>query len=141
MNSPDGNEAAEATEMADSSNVDISIAVQAESLYLINLLLLPVLGFIGLLWLARHHAHDPSALTRCHLRQTIVASLWAGALLMAVTLLIVLLGGFHNPATWVVLILYFVCCHAVLILFGVLGLAHAMAKQIYVYPLIGSRRW
>lgn len=119
----------------------VSVAVQAEVLYLINLLLAPGLGFIGLLWLARQHANDPSELSRCHLRQTIVASLWAGGLLMAVTLLIVLLGGFDNPATWVVLILYFVCCHAVLILFGVLGLARAMADQLYIYPLIGSRRW
>lgn len=125
------------------SNPDthVSVAVQAEALYLINLLLAPGLGFIGLLWLARHHANDPSELTRCHLRQTIVASLWAGALLMAVTLVIVLLGGFHNPATWVVLILYFVCCHAALILFGVLGLSRAMSDQLYIYPLIGSRRW
>lgn len=122
-------------------DADVSIAVQAEALYLANLLLAPGLGFIGLLWLARRHAHDASELTRCHLRQTIVASLWAGVLLMAVTLLIVLLGGFHNPATWVVLILYFVCCHSTLILFGVFGLARAMAGQIYVYPLIGSRQW
>lgn len=119
----------------------VSVAVQAEALYLINLLLAPGLGFIGLLWLARHHANDPSELTRCHLRQTIVASLWAGVLLLAVTLLIVWLGGFQNPATWVVLILYFICCHSVLILFGVLGLARAMAKQVFVYPLIGSRQW
>ncbi|HCE10556.1 MAG TPA: hypothetical protein DIT28_00375 [Oxalobacteraceae bacterium] len=122
-------------------DVHVPIAVQAEALYLINLLLLPGLGFIGLLWLARRHANDPSALTRCHLRQTVVASLWAGVLLTAVTLLIVLMGGFHNPATWIVLILYFVCCHAVLILFGVLGLSHAMSRQIFVYPLIGPQRW
>lgn len=123
------------------ADADAAVAVQAEALYLINLLLAPGLGFIGLLWLARRHAHDSGALTRCHLRQTIVASLWAGALLMAVTLLIVWLGGFDNVATWVVLILYFVCCHALLILFGVLGLSRAMAGQRYVYPLIGSRRW
>ncbi|MEO8600705.1 MAG: hypothetical protein ABI656_12845 [bacterium] len=120
---------------------DGAVAVQAEVLYLVNLLLAPGLGFIGLLWLARHHTNDPNALTRCHLRQTIVASIWAGVLLMAVTLVIVLLGGFDNPATWMVLILYFICCHSVLILFGVLGLSRAMAGQIYVYPLIGSRRW
>ncbi len=120
---------------------DSAIAVQAEALYLVNLLLAPGLGFICLLWLARRHANKPSALTRCHLRQTIVASIWSGVLLMVVTLVIVLLGGFDNPATWMVLILYFVCCHSALILFGVLGLSRAMAGQIYVYPLIGSRRW
>jgi hypothetical protein len=45
------------------------------------------------------------------------------------------------PATWVVLILYFTCCHAALVLFGVLGLARAMAGQVFVYPLIGSKKW
>ncbi|MFZ6747775.1 hypothetical protein [Undibacterium sp. Ren11W] len=120
---------------------DVSVAVQAEALYLLNLLLLPGLGFLLLLWLARSNPRCESELTRCHLRQTIVASLWAGVLLAIVTVLIVLLGGFQSPYTWMVLILYFVCCHAVLILFGVLGLARAMAKQLYVYPLIGSRKW
>jgi len=123
------------------SDSDGAIAVQAEALYLINLMLAPGFAFFVLLWLARRHGGGASALVRCHLRQTIVASLWAGVLLMAVTLSIVLLGGFDNPATWMVLILYFVCCHAVLILFGVLGLSRAMSGQIYIYPLIGSQRW
>lgn len=117
-----------------------STAVQAEVLYLLNLLLLPGLAFIGLLWLAYRHRASADPLTRCHIRQTVVASLWAGALLTAVSIVIVLLGGLSEPATWVVAILYFVCCHAVLVLFGVLGLARAMAAQTYVYPLIGSRK-
>jgi hypothetical protein len=120
---------------------DASIAVQAEALYLVNLLVVPGLAFLALLWLARRHAGSSNPLTRCHLRQTVVVSLWAGLLLVAVTLLIVLLGGFEAPATWVVLILYFTCCHSALVLFGVLGLARAMAGQLYVYPLIGSRTW
>lgn len=123
------------------SDSDGAIAVQAEALYLINLMLAPGFAFFILLWLARRHGGSASALVRCHLRQAVVASLWAGVLLMAVTLAIVLLGGFDNPATWMVLILYFVCCHAVLILFGVLGLSRAMSGQIYIFPLIGSQRW
>lgn len=120
---------------------DVSVAVQAETLYLINLLLLPGLGFLLLMWLAYRNTNSESELTRCHLRQTIVASIWAGVLLAIVSMLIVLFGGFQSPYTWMVLILYFVCCHAALILFGVLGLARAMAKQTYVYPLIGSSKW
>jgi len=120
---------------------DASTAVKAEALYLINLLLLPGPGFIGLLWLARRHAGSTNPLTRCHLKQTIIASLWAGVLLTAVSVAILLMGGLRVPATWVVVILYFVCCHAVLVLFGVLGLARAMAAQPYIYPLIGSKKW
>jgi hypothetical protein len=124
-----------------SDDIEVSIAVQAEALYLINLLLLPGLAFAYLLWLARRHGGSTDALARCHLKQTVVASLWAGVLLAAVTVLIVFLGGLHVPATWVVLILYFTCCHAALVLFGVLGLARAMAGQVFVYPLIGSKKW
>lgn len=123
------------------SEEETSVAVQAEALYLINLLLLPGVAFIGLLWLAHRHAGGANQLTRCHLRQTLRASIWAGVLLMAVTLLIMLLGGLTVPATWVVLILYFISCHSALVLFGVLGLARAMAGQTYVYPLVGSRTW
>jgi hypothetical protein len=124
-----------------SETIEVSIAVQAEVLYLMNLLLFPGLAFIGLLWLARRHAGSTDALTRCHLKQTVVASLWAGVLLISVAVLIALLGGLHVPATWVVLILYFTCCHAVLVLFGIVGLARAMAGQPFVYPLVGSRTW
>lgn len=120
---------------------DASTAVQAEALYLINLLLLPGPAFIGLLWLAHRHSGSTNALTRCHLKQTIIASLWAGVLLTVVSVAILLMGGLRVPATWVVVILYFVCCHAALVLFGVLGLARAMAAQTYIYPLIGSKKW
>ncbi|WP_420477264.1 hypothetical protein [Noviherbaspirillum sp. ST9] len=117
------------------------VAVQAEALYLLNLLLLPGLSFAALLWLAHRHKGSPSDLARCHLKQTIVASLWAGALLMAVTATILVMGGLHKPATWVVLILYFTCCHAVLALLGIVGLSRAMAGKPYIYPLIGSHQW
>lgn len=119
----------------------VPVAIQAEALYLINLLLVPGVAFICLLWLAHRHAKSQSELVRCHLKQTVVASLWAGVLLTMVTLAILALGGLHQPVTWVVLILYFVCCHAVLIMVGILGLSRAIAGQLYVYPLIGSRKW
>lgn len=125
----------------DTPETHVSVAVQAESLYLLNLLLFPGLSFVLLLWLAHSHKNSASELTRCHLRQTIIASIWAGVLLLIVAGLIIALGGFSSPYTWIVLILYFLCCHSVLILFGVFGLARAMAKQTFVYPLIGSKRW
>ena len=125
----------------DTPDTHVSVAVQAEALYLINLLFFPGVGFLALLLLAFFNRNSHSELTRCHLRQTIIASVWAGVLLLIVAALIVYLGGFTSPYTWMVLILYFITCHASLILFGILGLARAMAKQTYVYPLIGSKRW
>jgi hypothetical protein len=113
------------------------LAVAAESLYLINLMIVPGLAFVVLtaLWL-RHRGSAP-ALARCHLAQTFAASLWAGGLLVIVNAAIIALGGYDSPHTWVVVILYFTTCHTTLICFGALGLARALAGRPYVYPLIG----
>ncbi len=113
------------------------IAVGAEALYLANLLLLPGLAFLALLVLGFAHRRDAPPLGRCHLRQTLAASLWAGAILVLANVLILALGGYQQPATWIVLILYFTICHSTLVLFGIVGLARAMAGKLYVYPLIG----
>jgi len=114
-----------------------SLAIMAEVLYLANLLLAPGLAFLGLLGLWARHRHTASPLARCHLRQTVSASLWAGGLLIVANAVIILLGGYHRPSTWVVTILYFTIFHSTLVLLGVLGLARAMAGQPFVYPLIG----
>ena len=73
-----------------------------------------------------------------HLRQTLSASLWAGALLVLVSLAVVFLGGLDRPATWALAIVYFVTCHAALVLLGALGLARAMAGQAFRFPLVGG---
>ena len=114
-----------------------SLAVWAEVLYLSNLLIAPGLAFAALLWLYFKRSADMPALARCHLRQTISASVWAGVLLVIANLLIILLGGYAAPKTWVIVIIYFTTCHSTLVLLGVLGLAKAMAGQKYVYPLVG----
>jgi uncharacterized Tic20 family protein len=113
------------------------LAVAAESLYLANLLIAPGLAFAVLLglYLRRRRAAPPLAI--CHLRQTLSASLWAAVLLIVANAVIIALGGYTAPYTWVVVVLYFVCCHAALVLFGALGLARAMAGKTYRYPLIG----
>ena len=113
------------------------LAVTAEVLYLANLLLLPGLAFLVLLVVWNRHRHSAPALARCHLRQTLAASLWAGALLVIANAAIILLGGYHQPSTWVIAILYFTLFHSTFVLLGVLGLAKAMAGKAFVYPLIG----
>lgn len=116
-------------------------AVQAEALYLINLLLAPGLAFLVLLWLARRHRASVNPLTRSHLRQTLTVSVWAGMLLVGVPAVIALVGNLDHPTTWIVLLLYVLCCHATLVLLGVLGLSRAIAGETFVYPLLGSRKW
>lgn len=113
------------------------LAVAAEVLYLVNLLLLPGLAFLLLLIVYFSRISSAPPLPACHLRQTVSASLWAGALLVVANIAIVALGGYRSPHTWLVVIIYFTTVHATLVLLGVLGLAKAMAGQLYRYPLVG----
>lgn len=122
---------------ADETPPGQSLAVAAEVLYLVNLLLLPGLAFLGLAWLYLRQRHAAPPLARSHLRQTFFASLWAGGLLLAANVGILLLGGWRAPGTWVVVILYFTTCHSTLVLLGMVGLSKALAGKPYVYPLIG----
>jgi len=116
------------------------LAVLAESLYLANLLVAPGLAFGGLLWLWRRpdvQALPADALVRQHLRQTLAASLWAGALLVGFSAAILLVGGFGSMWSWLAVILYFTFFHSTLVLFGMFGLSRALAGQRFRFPLIG----
>ncbi len=117
---------------------DSRIAIIAESLYLANLLLLPGFAFAGLLYLFLKQGDACPPIARAHLAQTFRASLWAGFLLIAVSLLIVAIGGFDNGWTWVILITYFTIGHSTLIIFGIVGLSKAIAGQCWRFPLVGQ---
>lgn len=114
-----------------------NLAVTAETLYLVNLLLLPGLAFLALLvlYLTRHRTAAPLAAN--HLSQTTGVSIVGGALLVTVILAVVLLGVLEPAWTWLVVVLYFTFVHSTLILLGVLGLVRALSGQHFRYPLLG----
>ncbi|TVT48317.1 MAG: hypothetical protein FHP94_11575 [Denitromonas halophila] len=114
-----------------------ALAVAAEALYLVNLMIVPGVGFIGIVWLWFTKRKDATALARCHLDQVFFASLWAGFLLIVANAAIIFLGGYQSANTWVVAILYFTTCHTTLIFFGAIGLARALAGKPYRFPLVG----
>ncbi len=114
-----------------------ALAVACEAIYLVNLMLAPGLAFLVLCALWLRHRHSAPPLARCHLAQTFSASLWAGVLLVAANALILAIGGYDAPGTWVVAVLYFTVCHATLIFFGAVGLARAMAGETWRFPLVG----
>jgi hypothetical protein len=113
------------------------VAIAAESLYLANLLLAPGIAFLILLWLWLKYRAGGATLARAHLAQTLSGSIWAGVLLVAANVLILLLGGYRGPHVWTVVITYFTVCHSMLVLFGAYGLAKAMADQCWRFPLVG----
>lgn len=115
------------------------LAVTAEALFLVNLLLLPGLGFLLLAWLWWRHRHSAPLLARQHLQQTFWVSAWGGALIAGLSALFIAVGGLHWEWTWVAVILYFTCVHSALVMGGIVGLAFAMAGKPWRFPLIGPR--
>ncbi len=115
------------------------IAIAAEALYLANLMLIPGIAFVALLVLWFRERGRAPELARKHLRQTVAASLWAGALLVVANGAIILAGGYTSPHTWIIVILYFTTCHSTLIFCGAIGLAKALAGKPFRFPLIGPR--
>jgi len=115
------------------------IAVAAEALYLANLMIIPGIAFVALLVLWFRERQRAPELARNHLRQTVAASLWAGALLVVTNAAIILAGGYTSPHTWIIVILYFTTCHSTLIFCGAIGLAKALAGKPFRFPLIGPK--
>ena len=116
-----------------------SLAVTAETLYLVNLMLAPGLAFLAIAWLWLTCRKDAPALARCHLDQTFFVSLWGGVLIVVANAALFLTFGWDWEWTWVIVVLYFTAVHSTLILLGMVGLAKAMAGKPYVYPVIGPR--
>jgi uncharacterized Tic20 family protein len=117
-----------------------TLAVTAETIYLLNLMLVPGLGFLVLAWLWFKHRQTAPSLAANHLRQTFFVSLWGGLLLVSACAGFILFFGLDSAWTWTYVVIYFTCVHSSLILFGVLGLSKAMAGQTYRDPLIGPRQ-
>ena len=114
-----------------------NLAVLAEALYLVNLLVLPGIGFLLLVGLWFKYKDSAPPLARQHLKQTTFISLIGGMLIVTLSGLILGLGGLDWEWTWVTLILYFTCIHSTLVLLGMYALIKAMNGQMWRFPLIG----
>ncbi len=105
-----------------------TLAILAQSLYLLNLLLLPGLALIGLvvLWWKNRSSHD--SLGRCHLVQSLTLSAWLTGLLGGGGLLIWQTVG-SSPSGISILLLYLIVVHTGFVLIGMIALAKAMSHQ------------
>lgn len=83
---------------------------------LLNLTVLPIIGFIVLLLL--YNKTNLGDIDRYYAVLGIKTNLIAAMALLLVTALMILLGGFDSPWTWVYVISYFVFVHALFILFA-----------------------
>ena len=116
-----------------------SLAVLAESLYVANLLILPFAAFIVLLIIFLKKHRDAPAMAQSHLEQTLSASIAIAVMFVAAAAIVLLLKmwGLEDVAVWIIVVILFTIIHATMVLFGVLGLAKAMAGKCWRYPLFG----
>ncbi len=121
----------------------IAIAVTAEALYLANLTVLPGVAFVALAILGWRWRHGTVPLARNHLRQTLWVSGIGGALIALAASSLLFVHASHDfvrgGTLWVAVVLYFTVVHSTLVVFGILGLARAMAGQSFRFPLVGPR--
>lgn len=116
------------------------LASLAQALYLTNITILPIISFVLLIFIYFKEKSNINDQVLNHFRQSILANIVAAFLLLVVSIAILLLGSLNSVYTWILLILYFICVHSILILFGVFALIKAWANQRYYYPLFG-RIW
>jgi len=83
---------------------------------LLNLTVLPVIGFIFLLLL--YKKTEANNIDHYYAVLGIKTNLLAGVALLLVSALMIVLGGFNSVWTWVFVISYFVFVHAMFILFA-----------------------
>jgi hypothetical protein len=106
-------------------------AIIYQSLFLMNLLLIPGVSFLVLLWLFVKRKNQ-QGWQRIHLYRSIQLSVLAGFIIIIVPL-IVLLTTNAFEASLMVMIIYFVTMHAAFVLLGMLNISRAMAKKLPLF--------
>ena len=116
-------------------------AVLFESLYVANLLFLPVLAFIILvfLFLKKHGSLPP--LANSHLEQTISAGFLTAIMFFvaALTIMMMRLVGVEDITLWLIAIILYTIVYATMLLLGILGLAKALSGKCWSYPVVGRK--
>jgi hypothetical protein len=113
--------------MQESSDTGIKRASNAALASLLNLTLLPVVGFVWLLTLLNKTGRD--GIDQYHVRLGIKLNLTAAVALFVVSGLMIFTGGFHSPWTWVYVISYFTFVHSIFIFVAVWAMVRAWSGQ------------
>jgi len=90
---------------------------------LLNLTVLPIIGFVMVLFMYRKTL--PNSIDRYYAVVSLKLSIYAGLVLLGVSGLIVFIGGFNSPMSWIYMISYFVTVHAAFILFATWALVRS----------------
>ncbi len=109
------------------NKLQLKRASNAALVSLLNLTFFPVISFIVLLII--YKKTTDGSIDRYYAVLGIKTNLFAAVALLAVTALMILLGGFDSPWTWVYVISYFVFVHALFILFATWALARSWTGE------------
>jgi len=112
------------------------LAILAPALYLLNLLLLPGLAFLILIFLYIKYRHIEQSYARIQIQQNFYASIASGLAIVGISIVIVLIGGFSSMYSWMVMLIYALSIHATLVLLGAFSLARGINQQAYFYPCL-----
>jgi hypothetical protein len=111
-----------------SNELQLKRASNAALMSLLNLTVFPIVGFVALLFMYMKTA-ESGAIDCYYVVLGIKTNLIAGAALVVVTGLMILLGGFDSPWTWVYVVSYFVFVHALFILFATWALTRSWTGE------------
>ena len=109
--------------MNNNSKSQLNNASNAALASILNLTLLPVLGFIALLLL--YKKTEAKQIDRYHVLLGIKINIIAAIALFFVSALMILFGGFNSPWTWVYVISYFTIVHTIFIVIAVWALVRS----------------
>lgn len=108
---------------AQQNEQQLKYASNAALASLLNLTILPLIGFIALLVIYRKTEDD--TIGRYHAFLGIKINVAAATVLFLVSALMILLGGFNSPWTWVYVISYFTIVHTFFIVLALWALVRA----------------
>ena len=123
MQATDTNANTGANENANTNEAQIKRASNAALASILNLTILPGISFIALLLIYNKTKAD--SIDRYHALLGIKINLIAAAVLLTVSALMIALGGFNSPWTWVYVISYFTLVHTAFIVLALWALVRS----------------
>ncbi len=127
------------TTLGHSEAKNTSIAMMAEALFLANLLLIPIIPFLFLVYLFSKYRNQKDSIAYNHISQTLTASIFAGIFIVLIAAGFYFFSTTSTAITWTIIITYLTCVHSIFVMLGIYGLSKAMSGQIVKFPLI--YRW
>jgi hypothetical protein len=103
--------------------LQIKHASNAAMASILNLTLLPIIGFIALILI--YNKTQPGTIGRYHSILGMKINIIAATVLFVVSALMILLGGFDSPWTWVYVISYFTLVHTAFIIIALWALVRS----------------